>query len=106
MMQSTWHLLLALGHLALIMGVVLSESQARSWPAPPLTLTAGLLLAVAALYSSEIEVATDSGIETVSEPFIGIYAFGVAIVAFLLGVLMTVRWLNADSGRGVPTDVR
>jgi hypothetical protein len=96
MMQSTWHLLLAIGHVGLVAGVVVGESRGRSWPAPPLTLGAGMVLSVAALYASEIEVVTEQGIITTSEPFIGIYALGLAIVSFILGLLMTLQWFAGD----------
>jgi len=94
MMQSTWYLLLVVGHAGLAAGVIVSESRLRSWPAPPMTFGAGIVLAVTALYASEIEVVTEQGIQTTSEPFIGVYSLGLAITGLILGFLMALQWFS------------
>lgn len=93
MMQATWHLLLGAAVVLLVAGLAVSESRSvPSWPAPPATLGSGFLFLVASIQSSSIDVRTDTGIETVSEPTIGIIAGIMGVVAFVLALVMTVRW--------------
>lgn len=99
-MQSTWHLLLVLGHVALLGGVLCSEGRWPSWLAMPLTYLSAVAFTFAAIYAASLEVATDTGIESTSEPAIGIYAFGLAIIAFALAVVMTLSWLPTPKLRG------
>lgn len=101
MMQSTFHLLFAAGIGALIVGLYLSESRpAPSWLAPPTTLGAAFLLVVVSVQAASIEVATDSGIETTSEPTLGIIAGILAVIAFILALVMTILWFPSDRIRG------
>ena len=100
MMQSTFHLLLLLGLAALVVALYLSEStRTPSYLAPPTMLGAAFLMVVVAVQSSSVQVATDQGIETTSEPVIGAIATILAIIAFILALVMTIRWLPHRNGR-------
>lgn len=101
MMQSTWHLLLVGAHITLAIGLMSSESSWPSWLAVPNTLLSAVLFSFAALNSASLEVATDAGIESASEPAIGIYAFGLAVIAFAMAIIMALNWLPTSNLRGV-----
>lgn len=97
MMQSTWHVFLILGHVMLVAGLYTGEKRPQ-WLAAPLTLGAAFVFALVSVYSSTVEVATQSGIETTSEPAIGIYALIAAAIAFVLAVAMAIRYIPTDIG--------
>jgi len=93
MMQTTFHLLLALAVGLFIISLAISESRrAVSWPAPPAALGSGFLFLIGAIQASDIQVVTDTGTTTVSEPTIGIIAGIMSLLAFALALVMTVRW--------------
>jgi len=93
MMQGTFHFLLALALALFVISLAISESRrAVSWPAPPAALGSAFLFLVAAIQASDIQVTTDTGTTTVSEPTIGIIAGIMALLAFLLALVMTIRW--------------
>ena len=100
MMQSTWHLLLLLAHASILAGLFCSEGSWPQWLAVPLTFLSAVLFAFAAIYASSLQIATDSGIESTSEPAIGIYAFGLATIAFILAIVMALNWLPRPKIRG------
>lgn len=97
MMQATWHVFLVLAHLMLVAGLYTGERQPQ-WLAPPLTLGAAFTFALVSVYSSTVEVATQSGIETTSEPAIGIYALIGTAIALVLALVMTIRFLPQATG--------
>lgn len=92
MMQGTWHLLLILAHALLLAGILTGESQTQ-WLAPPLTVGSAFVFALASIYANSVEVATQTGIETTSEPAIGIYALVLAAIAFIVALAMTFQFL-------------
>jgi len=104
MMQSTFHLLLALALGLFVVSLAISESRrAVSWPAPPAALGSGFLFLTGAIQASDIQVVTDTGTTTVSEPTIGIISGIMALLAFALALVMTVRWFPSAGDTNVRT---
>jgi len=104
MMQSTFHLLLALALALFVVSLAISESRrAVSWPAPPAALGSAFLFLVGAIQASDLQVATETGTTTVSEPTIGIIAGIMALLAFALALVMTVRWFPTAGETNVKT---
>lgn len=102
MMQSTFHLLLGLSLALFVAALAVSESRrASSWPAPPAMLGSAFLWLVGSIQASQIEVATDTGTTTVSEPVIGIIAGLMSIIAFVLALVMTIQWFPSRGDMNV-----
>jgi flagellar biogenesis protein FliO len=92
MMQSTFHLMLALALVLFVVSLVVSETRVVSWPAPPAALGSAFLFLIGSIQASSIQVVTDTGTTTVSEPTIGIISGIMGVLAFILALVMTVRW--------------
>jgi len=97
MLYSTFITMLLVGH-ALLLAMLVSD---RSAIADELTPAIGLLgttvLGIVALSSASVERVADNGtVVTQSEPAIGIYAFALAVIAFILTLYWLLLWLPAD----------
>lgn len=107
MMQSTFHLLLALALGLFVAALVLSESRrAPNWPAPPAMLGSAMLWLLGSIQASSIQVATSGGTTTVAEPTIGIVAGIMSVLAFLLALLLAILWFPAAAATDPTTRPR
>lgn len=100
-MLSTIIILTLAAHATLAGAVLSGYLQTPVWVASPLALLSSILSAFVAISASSITVITNSGeIVTRSEPVLGIYSFGLALIAFVLAVAITIAWLPTDNLNG------
>ncbi len=94
MFQGTYIVLLVVAHVFLGLSLYTAQMRLPKWLAPALGTFATMLFGVLSLSAQNIEhVAQDGSITTTSEPVVGIYALGLAAVAFLLTTVLLIDWL-------------
>lgn len=98
MLWSTFLTALVIAHLILFAMLAVGQWKLDSWLTPALGLLATMLFGIVAINAQQIETVADNGsIVTTSETALGIYAFGLAIIAFLLTIRVLIEWLPTQS---------
>ena len=97
MLQTTFLFTLILAHIAIGIAILL-DSRGGHWMASLSALLATVLFGIAAINAESIQVATDAGLETTSEPVIGIYAFMFAVISLVITVVLVIEWLPTPGG--------
>lgn len=95
MMVTTFYLIFVLA--LVIAGVSFWIGQRPvldAWLAPASAILSSVFFMIAAVESSSLQVSTENGLETVSEPALGIIAFSLGIIMILIGTVMSLTWLN------------
>lgn len=93
-MLETHHVLvLALAHAAII-ATVLVGFTSRTWAVAIAAFTGMVLFAWAAVASANIEIVTETGTTvTRQQPAVGWYAYGMAFISLIIGVVAVLTWL-------------
>ena len=100
MMQSTFVLFLALAHVSGLAALWMSESTPFQWLASPAMFISSLLFGFVSLSASNVEQVTQSGtVVSTTEPGVGVYAFGLGTIAFVLTLVMLLNWIPTPSQR-------
>ena len=97
MLELTWLFLLALAHVALLASVGLGFTRIPEMLVVIGAFVALILFAVVAISSSNVQVVTDSGTVTKSQPAAGWYAYGMAMISLIVAVAATIAWLPDSS---------
>jgi hypothetical protein len=93
MLESHHLFVLVLAHLAIATTVVVGFT-AREWAVAVTAFVAMVLFAWAAIASTNITIITDSGsVVTRQQPAIGWYAYGMAFISLILGIVAVLTWL-------------
>jgi hypothetical protein len=101
MLWSTFLLALILAHITLGLVFLVARPGIADWVSAALALVSTILFALVALSSETVETVANNGdVVTTSEPGIGIYAFGLALISFLLTVVLLIEWLPTQSLNG------
>ena len=101
MLWGTFVLVLALAHIMLAGALVSGHRLIPTWLAPVQALLATILFGLGSISAANVETVTDSGsVVSTSEPAIGIYAIGMALIGFLLTIVVLIEWLPTQKLTG------
>ena len=87
-------LLFFLAHVVLFAVLAYQTVGLPDWMVPAISMLATVLFAIVAISSENLSVVDDGQSVSHSEPVIGIYAFGLAVLAFLLTAYTVLKWFE------------
>ncbi|QSG02519.1 hypothetical protein [Natranaeroarchaeum sulfidigenes] len=94
MLEFTWLFLFALAHAALTISIGLGFSaRVHEMMVVIAAFVSLILFAIVAIASTNVQVVTDSGTVTQSQPAAGWYAYGMALISLIIAVAATMVWL-------------
>lgn len=100
MLYQTFLAMLFVGH-ALVGAVFVADRAGMENAEPPLSLLGTVVFAIVAISSENVQTVTNDGtVVTQSESAIGIYAFMLALLSFILTVYLILSWLPTDDITG------
>lgn len=93
MLELTWLFLFALAHAGLATSIGLGFTRVHEMTVVIAAFISLILFAIVAISSSNVQVITDSGTVTQSQPAAGWYAYGMGLISLIIAVAATMVWL-------------